>query len=100
MIAVGARGVISVTSNVIPRAVSKATDLALNGDRERARAAHLALLPVHEAMFVEANPGPVKAAMARAVCSRTWCAGRCAGERGRAGQGPAAIDAYTRAERP
>jgi 4-hydroxy-tetrahydrodipicolinate synthase len=64
MIAVGARGVISVTSNLLPAAVSRATQLALSGDRDEARAAHLALLPVHEAMFVEPNPAPVKAALA------------------------------------
>lgn len=72
MVAVGAQGVISVTSNLLPGHVSRATRLALEafsgaggGDVAAARAAHFALLPVHEAMFVEANPGPVKAAMAR-----------------------------------
>ena len=64
MAAVGGRGVISVTSNILPREVVRATKLALTGDRDRARQAHLALLPVHEAMFLEANPGPVKAALA------------------------------------
>ena len=71
MAAVGAQGVISVTSNLLPGHVSRATRLALEafggaGDVAAARAAHFALLPVHDAMFVEANPGPVKAAMARA----------------------------------
>jgi len=64
MAAVGARGVISVTSNVLPRQVARATDLALHGDRRAALDAHLELLPVHEAMFIEANPGPAKAALA------------------------------------
>lgn len=64
MIAVGARGVISVTSNVYPAEVTKATQLALDGKLEEARRAHLALCRVHEVMFVEANPGPVKAALA------------------------------------
>jgi 4-hydroxy-tetrahydrodipicolinate synthase len=64
MIAAGAKGVISVTSNLLPSAVSRATELALGGDFEAARRAHLALLPVHEAMFVESNPAPVKAALA------------------------------------
>jgi len=63
MIAVGARGVISVTSNVLPAEVSRATRLALEGKMDEARRAHLALVPVHEAMFLEANPGPVKAAL-------------------------------------
>jgi 4-hydroxy-tetrahydrodipicolinate synthase len=64
MIAVGAKGVISVTSNLLPKAVAKATRLALAGEVEAARKAHLGLLPVHEAMFLEANPGPVKGALA------------------------------------
>ncbi len=64
MISVGARGVISVTSNLYPAEVSRATELALHGPSGEAREAHLALCSVHEAMFVEANPGPVKAALA------------------------------------
>jgi 4-hydroxy-tetrahydrodipicolinate synthase len=62
--AVGGRGVISVTSNVLPREVARATKLALDGKVEEARKAHFALIPVHEAMFLEANPGPAKAALA------------------------------------
>ncbi len=64
MIAVGAKGVISVASNVVPAEVSRATSLALSGDLGAARAAHLRLLPLFEALFVEANPGPIKAALA------------------------------------
>jgi 4-hydroxy-tetrahydrodipicolinate synthase len=64
MIAVGARGVISVTSNVLPAEVSRVTRLALEGQWDQARREHQALLPVHEAMFVEASPAPVKAALA------------------------------------
>jgi 4-hydroxy-tetrahydrodipicolinate synthase len=64
MIACGARGVISVTSNVLPAEVSRATRLALDGKFDDARRAHLALMPVHDAMFVEANPAPVKFALA------------------------------------
>jgi 4-hydroxy-tetrahydrodipicolinate synthase len=64
MMSVGARGVISVTSNVLPAEVSRVTRLALEGQWDEARRAHLALLPVHEAMFVEANPSPAKAALA------------------------------------
>lgn len=64
MIAVGASGVISVTSNLLPREVSNATRLALAGRWADARKAHYALMPVHEAMFIEANPAPVKAALA------------------------------------
>jgi 4-hydroxy-tetrahydrodipicolinate synthase len=64
MIAVGARGVISVTSNVLPAETVHATKLALDGHGQEARRAHLSLLPVHEAMFLEASPAPVKAALA------------------------------------
>jgi 4-hydroxy-tetrahydrodipicolinate synthase len=64
MIAVGARGVISVTSNVLPGAVTQATALALAGNAKAALAAHQRLLPLHEIMFVEANPAPAKAALA------------------------------------
>jgi len=64
MIAVGARGVISVTSNVYPAEVANVTRLALAGSFEQARKAHLALVGVHDAMFIEANPSPVKAALA------------------------------------
>ncbi len=64
MIAVGAKGVISVTSNLLPSETARATRLALEGGAEEARRAHLALLPVHEAMFLEASPAPIKAALA------------------------------------
>jgi 4-hydroxy-tetrahydrodipicolinate synthase len=64
IVAVGGRGVISVTSNILPREVSRATKLALEGKNDDARKAHFDLLGVHEAMFLEANPGPIKAALA------------------------------------
>ena len=64
MIACGAKGVISVTSNVYPKEVSRAASLALEGRFAEARELHLRLLPVHEVMFVEANPSPAKAALA------------------------------------
>jgi 4-hydroxy-tetrahydrodipicolinate synthase len=65
MMALGAVGVISVTSNLLPGPVSHVIRLAAAGQWEQARAAHFKLLPVHEAMFLESNPGPVKAAMAK-----------------------------------
>ncbi|MEO8877263.1 MAG: dihydrodipicolinate synthase family protein, partial [Polyangiaceae bacterium] len=64
MISVGAQGVISVTSNLLPAEVTEATRAALDEKYDLARKLHFALLPVHEAMFVEANPGPVKWALA------------------------------------
>jgi 4-hydroxy-tetrahydrodipicolinate synthase len=64
MMAVGARGVISVTSNVRPRATSLVTTLAARGDWAGARAVHFALLELHALLFVEPNPSPAKAALA------------------------------------
>ena len=64
MIAVGARGVISVTANVVPTEIARATQLALEGRMQDALHAHHALLPLHEAMFLEPSPAPVKAALA------------------------------------
>lgn len=64
MMAVGAAGVISVSSNVYPAQVSEIVRLALAGDFAAARRLHLAMLPVHDSMFIEANPGPVKAVCA------------------------------------
>jgi 4-hydroxy-tetrahydrodipicolinate synthase len=64
MIAVGARGVISVTANLYPAEVARAARLALDGKLEEARRAHLALCRLHEVMFIEANPSPIKAALA------------------------------------
>ncbi len=64
MMACGAKGVISVTSNVFPREVQEICDLANEGRFADARALNQALLPVHDVMFLEANPGPVKSALA------------------------------------
>ncbi|MBX3184494.1 MAG: 4-hydroxy-tetrahydrodipicolinate synthase [Polyangiaceae bacterium] len=64
MMAVGARGVISVSANALPQRVSQVPRLMLEGRLEEARARHLALLDFHAAMFEEPNPAPVKAALA------------------------------------
>lgn len=64
MMAAGASGVISVTSNVRPRETSEVTRRLLAGDLEGARAAHFALLELHGLMFVEPNPSPAKGALA------------------------------------
>ena len=62
-IALGAKGVISVLSNIIPADVAKLCDLVLNGKMEEAIALNDKLLPVANACFVEVNPIPVKEAM-------------------------------------
>jgi len=64
MMASGARGVISVTSNLLPKDVCRLVRLTEDARISEARGLHQALLPVHEAMFIESNPAPVKAALA------------------------------------
>jgi len=64
MMAVGAQGVISVASNVIPREVTDLVHTALKGDFERAGRIHAKLYPLFKDLFIETNPGPVKAALA------------------------------------
>ncbi len=61
----GARGVISVTANVAPRRMQEACKAALLGDLVAARAIDASLQPLHKDLFVEANPIPVKWAVAR-----------------------------------
>lgn len=60
LMACGAKGVISVTANVMPKQV-KDMVLAVQENRwDDARKLHLQLLDVHQAMFIESNPVPVK----------------------------------------
>ena len=61
----GARGVISVTANVVPKAMAELAAAALRGDRETAVRLDAPLRALHEALFLEANPIPVKWAMAQ-----------------------------------
>lgn len=64
VMSVGGKGVISVSANLLPKETSDVVRLWSAGKIEEARALHLRLAPVHEAMFVEANPGPIKAMLA------------------------------------
>jgi 4-hydroxy-tetrahydrodipicolinate synthase len=64
LMSVGARGVVSVTSNLYPRAVSEVVEDALAGRYLEAQAKNKKLFPVHRALFVEPNPQPIKAALA------------------------------------
>jgi 4-hydroxy-tetrahydrodipicolinate synthase len=64
-IACGARGVISVTANVVPRAMSEMVAAALAGDGRRARELDAPLAGLHRDLFVETNPVPVKWALAQ-----------------------------------
>ncbi len=61
--AVGAEGVISVASNLLPKAVSKLVRLARADEFAQATKVHRQLYPVFKALFVEPNPVPVKHAM-------------------------------------
>jgi 4-hydroxy-tetrahydrodipicolinate synthase len=62
--AVGARGCISVVSNVAPRLVAEGWDAHAAGDAARARKLHYDALPLAEALFSEASPIPAKTALA------------------------------------
>ena len=64
LILLGGKGSISVTANVAPAEASQMCLLALAGKADEARSINQRLVPVHEAMFVESNPIPVKWAVA------------------------------------
>ncbi|HTP39573.1 MAG TPA: 4-hydroxy-tetrahydrodipicolinate synthase [Steroidobacteraceae bacterium] len=61
----GARGVVSVTANVAPDLMARMIAAALAGEQARAAELDAALLPLHQSLFVEANPIPVKWALAQ-----------------------------------
>ena len=63
MISVGAEGVISVASNIIPARVVTMIQAALDGDMRSARTMHRELYPLFRDLFIDTNPIPVKAAM-------------------------------------
>jgi len=67
----GGHGNVSVTANVAPRAMHELCAAAIAGDAIRARDIHMRLLPLHQHLFIEANPIPVKWALHRM--------GRCGG---------------------
>jgi len=64
LMAVGGRGIISVASNEIPREMSQMVELGERGDFAGARALHQRIFNLLQINFVEANPIPVKYAMA------------------------------------
>ena len=59
----GGKGNISVTANVAPRLMHELCKFAMNGELTRARDLQYQLLALHKAMFIEANPIPVKWAL-------------------------------------
>jgi 4-hydroxy-tetrahydrodipicolinate synthase len=64
LILLGGHGVISVTANVAPKLMHQMCAAALVGDVKKARELNLRLLALHQRLFVEANPIPVKWALA------------------------------------
>lgn len=61
--ALGARGVISVTSNIVPARVVSMCNACAGGDYAKAREIHHGLFPLNKAMFMVSNPIPVKTAL-------------------------------------
>ncbi|MFK7830835.1 MAG: 4-hydroxy-tetrahydrodipicolinate synthase [Congregibacter sp.] len=61
----GAAGNISVTANIVPERVAEICAAALAGDVARVKELHTALTPLNDVLFIEANPMPVKYALAQ-----------------------------------
>jgi len=64
LLAIGGNGVISVISNVVPQDMAAMVDAFAAGDLEKARQLHYRMSPLIDALFIETNPTPVKAALA------------------------------------
>lgn len=62
-IAFGARGLVSVVSNLVPDLITKMVNFALNNDFQSAKELHFKLMPLFKAAFIESNPSPIKTAM-------------------------------------
>ena len=65
LILLGGHGVISVTANVAPRLMAEMCSAALVGDVRKAREINLRLISLHQKLFIETSPAPVKWAMAQ-----------------------------------
>ena len=64
ILALGGKGVISVTANLVPDKFAQLCSAALAGDMETARSVHYELMKLNDIMFIETNPIPVKTALA------------------------------------
>ena len=64
ILSLGGKGVISVLSNIMPKATQKMCEDYMSGNVDEARKAQLELLPLINSLFCEVNPIPVKAAVA------------------------------------
>lgn len=69
LMSLGAKGVISVANNIMPREVKEFVDYALDGNFEKAREMHYYLHDLFKVLFIETNPIPVKTAC--------WMLGMC-----------------------
>ena len=63
----GGTGCISVTANVAPRLCAEFQAASLAGDMDRAHEINQRLFPLHQALFTDASPGPVKYALAKVL---------------------------------
>lgn len=63
LLAIGGRGVVSVLSNIAPADMAAMVDAFVGGDLKRAQQLHHRLVPLIDALFIETNPVPVKAAL-------------------------------------
>ncbi|MEW6713555.1 MAG: 4-hydroxy-tetrahydrodipicolinate synthase [Nitrospirota bacterium] len=63
LMALGGKGVISVSANVAPRDVSEMCGAYEKGDIDKARSLHFKLEPLNKAMFIETNPIPAKTSL-------------------------------------
>jgi 4-hydroxy-tetrahydrodipicolinate synthase len=59
---VGGTGIISVAANIVPKPIASLVELWEAGKKDQALALHERLMPLVRALFLETNPGPVKAA--------------------------------------
>lgn len=73
LISIGGDGIISVASNLCPKAVVELYQAAADGDFERARELHYQLMPFFRHAFIETNPIPIKAAMTLAELPSGGC---------------------------
>ena len=63
LMALGAKGVVSVASNLVPKEMIRLVNAASVGNYEEARKIHFELLPFFQAEFIESNPIPIKEAL-------------------------------------
>ncbi|CCQ90484.1 Dihydrodipicolinate synthase [Nitrospina gracilis 3/211] len=63
ILAVGGKGVISVTANVVPEKMAALCQSSVNADMKTARQLHYELMALNDALFMDTNPVPVKAAL-------------------------------------